>query len=34
MGVHQMFTPYDLRPTIEITAFTLTALSTFVVVTR
>jgi hypothetical protein len=29
-----MFTPYDLRPTIEITAFTLTALSTFVMVTR
>jgi hypothetical protein len=34
MGAHQMFTPYDLRPTIEITAFTLTAFSTFVVMTR
>jgi hypothetical protein len=34
MGVHQMFTPYDLRPTIEITAITLTALSTLVVAVR
>jgi hypothetical protein len=33
MGV-QMFTPYDLRPTIEITAFTLTGVSTLVVATR
>ncbi|OAL02125.1 hypothetical protein IQ06DRAFT_346719 [Phaeosphaeriaceae sp. SRC1lsM3a] len=34
MGAIKMFTPWDLRPTIEITAFTLTSLSTLVVAIR
>jgi hypothetical protein len=31
MGTVKMFSPYDLRPTVEITVFTLTAISTLVV---
>ncbi|KAF1848944.1 uncharacterized protein K460DRAFT_415403 [Cucurbitaria berberidis CBS 394.84] len=34
MGAVKMFTPYDLRPTIEITAFVLTGVSTMVVAVR
>ncbi|CAO2650141.1 Nn.00g014330.m01.CDS01 [Neocucurbitaria sp. VM-36] len=34
MGAVKMFTPYDLRPTIEITAFVLAAVSTLVVTVR
>lgn len=34
MGATKMFTPYDLRPTVEITAFSLTAISTLVVAIR
>ncbi|KAH7412010.1 hypothetical protein DE146DRAFT_751153 [Phaeosphaeria sp. MPI-PUGE-AT-0046c] len=34
MGAIKMFTPWDLRPTVEITAFTLTSLSTLVVAIR
>jgi hypothetical protein len=34
MGATKMFTPYDLRPTIEITEYTLASLSTMVVVIR
>jgi hypothetical protein len=34
IGATKMFTPEDLRLTVEITAFTLTALSTLVVAIR
>ncbi|KAF1939472.1 hypothetical protein EJ02DRAFT_424781 [Clathrospora elynae] len=34
MGAKKMFTPYDLRPTIEITEYVLTGLSTLVLAIR
>lgn len=34
MDTITMFRPYDMRPTIEITAFTLTGISTLVILIR